>query len=145
MTFTQIATLLNNVIVPNLFGEGESGGSAITITEDLRNVVDIGTALSDLSASDLKNYMGDLVVGVFDTYTDSRLYKDETYDLFMSEQDYGGAIQRIKCKLQDASDMHVRCDLVPPDYVASAVIHKYRVCRILNISFRIIPFFINYR
>ena len=120
MTFTQIATLLNNVIVPNLFGEGESSGTPITITEDLRNVVDIGTALADLSASDLKNYMGDLVVGVFDTYTDSRLYKDETYDLFMSEQDYGGAIQRIKCKLQDASDTNI-LTLVPagssgPDY-----------------------------
>ena len=107
MTYSSIATLLNNVIVPNLFGQGESGGSAITITEDLRNVVDIGTAIANLSAADLKNYMGDLVVGIFDTYTDSRLYKDETYDLFLSEQEYGGAIQRIKCKLLSASDTNI--------------------------------------
>ena len=104
MTYSSIATLLNNVMVPNAFGEGESSGTPITIAEDLRNVVDLGTALASLSATDLQNYMHDLCVGIFDTYTDSRLYKDETYDLFLSEQEYGGAIQRIKCKLLGASD-----------------------------------------
>ena len=107
MKYSQIATMLNEVIVPNLFGEGESGGSAITITEDLRNVVDIGVAIADLSADDLKDYMKDFCVGIFDTYTDSRLYKDETYDLFLSEQEYGGAIQRVKCKLLSASDTNI--------------------------------------
>lgn len=104
MLNTQIATLLNNVIVPNLFGQGEDSGTAITIAEDLRNVVDIGTALADVSADDLKNYMKDLAVGVFATYVDTRSYKDETYDLYMSEAEYGGAIQRIKAKLLNASD-----------------------------------------
>lgn len=104
MLNTQIATLLNTVIVPNLFGQGESSGTPITITEDLRNVVDIGTALADVTAADLKNYMADLCVGVFDTYCDTRSYKDETYDLYMSEAEYGGAVQRIKAKLLSASD-----------------------------------------
>ena len=124
MEFTQIATLLNTVIVPNLFGQGESGGSAITIAEDLRNVVDIGTAIADLTADDLKNYMKDLAVGVFDTYVDSRSYKDETYDLFISEIEYGGALQRVKCKLLNASETNILTlvsandpDVVsPPDY-----------------------------
>lgn len=107
MTFSQIATLLNNTIVPNVFGEGESGGSPITIAEDLRNVVDLGTALANLSANDLKDYMNQFAVGIFDTFTDSRLYKDETYDLFLSEQEYGGAIQRVKCKLLSASDTNI--------------------------------------
>ena len=107
MTFSQIATLLNNTIVPNIFGEGESGGTPITIAEDLRNVVDLGTALSSLSANDLKDYMNQFAVGIFETFTDSRLYKDETYDLFLSEQEYGGAIQRVKCKLLSASDTNI--------------------------------------
>lgn len=107
MLMTQIATLLNQTIVPNLFGEGESGGSAITITEDLRNVVDIGTALANLSGDDLKNYMKDLAVGVFDTFVDTRAYKDETYDLFISEIEYGGALQRVKAKLLSASDSNM--------------------------------------
>jgi len=104
MLLSQIATLLNNTIVPNIFGEGESGGSAITIAEDLRNVVDLGTALANLSASDLLNYAQTLAVGVFDTWCDTRSYKDETYDLFISDVEYGGALQRVKAKLFSASD-----------------------------------------
>lgn len=104
MLFTQIATLLNNTIVPNIFGEGESGGSPITITEDLRNVVDLGKALSALSADDLKNYAQTLAVGIFDTWVDTRSYKDETYDLFISDIEYGGAVQRVKGKLFAATD-----------------------------------------
>lgn len=114
MTLTQIATLLNNTIVPNILGEGT------TIAEDLRNVVDLGTALASLSASDLTNYMNDLAVGIFNTYVDSRSYKDETYDLILSEVDYGGAIQRVKAKLLSASDTAI-VSLTPasssgPDY-----------------------------
>lgn len=104
MTLTQIANLLNTVIVPNVFGEGDSSGTPITIQEDLRNVVDLGTALASLSAADLKDYLGKLAVGIFDTFVDTRSYKDETYDLFISDIEYGGAIQRVKAKLIGASD-----------------------------------------
>lgn len=110
MTNTQIATLLNTKMIPNYFGQGESSGTPITIAEDLRNVVDVGKALSGLSASDLENFKGDLVVGVLDTYTDSRLYKDAdeaTYGMAMTESEYGGAIQRVKMKLLQASDSNI--------------------------------------
>ena len=107
MKYSQIATLLNNTIVPNIFGEGESGGSAITIAEDLRNVVDIGTALSDMTAADLKDYAAKLAVGVFDTWCDTRTYEEETYDLFISDIEYGGALQRVKAKLLSASDTNI--------------------------------------
>lgn len=104
MQLSQIATLLNTVLVPNVFGQGTDSGTAITIAEDLRNVVDLGTALADIDGDTLKNYAKDLAVGIFNIYTDTRKYKDETYDLFLSDQDYGGAIARIKCKLFGASD-----------------------------------------
>ena len=108
MTFSQIATLLNNTIVPNVFGQGEDGShNPITIAEDLRNVVDIGTALADMTAADMKDYMTKLAVGIFDTYCDSRAYKDETYDLFLSDIEYGGAVQRVKAKLLSASDTNI--------------------------------------
>ena len=111
MTNTQIATLLNQKIIPNYFGQGEDAGhNPITIAEDLRNVVDIGKALSDLSVADLENFKGDLVVGVLDTYTDSRLFQDAdeaSYGLAMSESEYGGAIQRVKMKLLSASDSNI--------------------------------------
>lgn len=110
MLNTQIATMLNTVIIPNYFGEGKSGGTAITITEDLRNVVDLGKALSDLSVNDLENFKGDLVVGVLDTYTDAREFQSDdeaSYGLFVSSEEYGGAIQRVKCKLLSAVDSNL--------------------------------------
>lgn len=110
MLNTQIATMLNTVIIPNYFGEGKSGSDPITITEDLRNVVDLGKALSDLSVADLENFKGDLVVGVLDTYTDAREFQSDdeaSYGLFVSSEEYGGAIQRVKCKLLSATDSNL--------------------------------------
>lgn len=111
MTNTQIATLLNTKIIPNYFGKGEDGShNPITLAEDLRNIVEVGKALSDLSVSDLENFKGDLVAGVLDTYTDSRLFQDAdeaSYGLAMTESEYGGAIQRVKMKLMSASDTNI--------------------------------------
>ena len=111
MLNTQIATMLNNVLIPNYFGEGKDGSNnPITITEDLRNVVDLGKALTDLSVADLENFKGDLVVGVLDTYTDAREFQSDdeaSYGLYVSSEEYGGAIQRVKCKLLSATDSNL--------------------------------------
>ena len=111
MLNTQIATMLNTVIIPNYFGQGEDAShDPITITEDLRNVVDLGKALSDLSVADLENFKSDLVVGVLDTYTDAREFQSDdeaSYGLFVSSEEYGGAIQRVKCKLLSAVDSNL--------------------------------------
>ena len=92
MEFSKIATLLNTTLVPNVFG----GDSGVTIAEDLSNIVDLGTKLANIDGDTLKTYLKDFVVGVFDTYVDTRSYKDETYGLFLSEIEYGGALQRVK-------------------------------------------------
>lgn len=104
MNLKQIASLINEKIVPNLFGQGLDSTTPITIAEDLRNVVDVGTALGSLTAAQLKDYMQTFAVGVIETFFDSRSYKDETYDFYLSEQLYGGAIQRCKAKLLKATD-----------------------------------------
>ena len=117
MKHSQIATLLNNTIVPNIFG-GDSSG--YTIAEDLSNVVDLGTKIADMDADTLKNFAKDLAVGVYDTYVDTRTFETSTYGLFISEVEYGGALQRVKAKLLSASDSNM-LTLVPasqsgPDY-----------------------------
>lgn len=106
MTLSQIATLLNNTIVPNIFGQGKDlSDNPITIAEDLRNVADLGTAVANLSGSELKSYLGDLVTGIYKIYVDTRSYKDETYGLMMEDEaEFGGAIARIKAQLLSASD-----------------------------------------
>lgn len=98
MKLTQIATLLNNTIVPNLLGE------ETTISADLANIVDLGTALADVSAEDVQDYAKDFVVGVARNLFDSRAYKSDTYGLMNDAREYGGVVQRVKVKMYSASD-----------------------------------------
>lgn len=100
MTLTQIATLLNTVIIPNCFG----GDTGVTIAEDLSNIADLGKKIADLSKDDLKNFQNTYVTGIVENWCESRKYVPETYGLFMDELEYGGAIQRIRAKLYSASD-----------------------------------------
>ena len=98
MKLTQVATLLNETIVPNLLGEGA------TISADLSNIVDIGTALADITAEDMQDFAKDLVVGVARNLFDSRAYRSETYGLMNDAREFGGVVQRVKVKLYSAVD-----------------------------------------
>ena len=98
MKHTQAATLLNETIVPNLLGEGT------TISADLSNIVDLGTALADVTAEDMQDYAKDLVVGVARNLFDSRAYRSETYGLMNDAREFGGVVQRVKVKLYSASN-----------------------------------------
>jgi len=98
MKLTQIATLLNETLVPNYLGQ------ETTIAEDLSNVVELGTAIADLSGDECLNFAKDFVVGVARNYMDTRKYKSETYGLMNDAREYGGVIQRVKARLFDAED-----------------------------------------
>lgn len=98
MKLTQVATLLNETIVPNLLGE------ETTISADLSNIVDLGTALADVTAEDMQDYAKDLVVGVARNLFDSRAYRSETYGLMNDAREFGGVVQRVKVKLYSAVD-----------------------------------------
>lgn len=98
MTVTEIADLLNNTLVPNYLGQ------ETTIAEDLSNVVELGTAIADLSGDECLNFAKDFVVGVARNYMDTRKYKTETYGLMNDAREYGGVIQRVKARLFDAED-----------------------------------------
>lgn len=98
MELTQIATLLNNTLVPNYLGE------ATTISEDLSNVVELGTAIADLTGDEVQTFAKDFIVGVARNVFDTRSYRSETYGLMNDAREYGGVIQRVKSKLLSASD-----------------------------------------
>ena len=98
MQLTQIATLLNNTLVPNYLG------TETTIAEDLSNVVELGTAIADLTGDEVKNFAGDFIVGVARNVMDTRKYRAETYGLMNDAREYGGVIQRVKAKLLSTSD-----------------------------------------
>ena len=98
MELTQISTLLNNTLVPNYLGE------ATTISEDLSNVVELGTAMENLTGDEVKNFAGDFIVGVARNVFETRRYSEETYGLMIDAREYGGVIQRVKSKLLSATD-----------------------------------------
>lgn len=98
MELTQISTLLNETIVPNLLGE------TLTISADLKNIVDLGEAIADITAETIKDFAQDFVVGVARNVMDSRRYRRETYGLMNDAREYGGVIQRVKAKLLNAVD-----------------------------------------
>ena len=98
MKLNQIATLLNETIVPNLLGEGT------TIAADLSNIVDIGTAIADIDADVVQNYAKSFIAGVARNYFDTRKYKGSDYGLMIDSKEYGGVIQRVKAGLQETSD-----------------------------------------
>lgn len=98
MELTQISTLLNETIVPNLLGE------ETTISADLSNVVDLGEKIADITAETVKDFAGAFVAGVARTVMDARKYRSETYGLMNDAREYGGVIQRVKAKFFSASD-----------------------------------------
>lgn len=98
MELTQIATLLNDTLVPNYLGQ------EITIAPDLSNVVELGTAMANLTGDEVKNFAGDFIVGVARNVFDTRRFKSETYGLYSDAREYGGVIQRVKSRLLETSD-----------------------------------------
>lgn len=98
MNLKQISTILNEQVVPNTMGE------ETTIAEDLSNIVDLGKAIADLTADDVKNVAKNFVVGVAKTYWDTRRKKSGDLGIFHDTQTYGGIIQRVKSKLLETED-----------------------------------------
>lgn len=98
MKLSQIATLLNETIVPNILGEGT------TITEDLRNVCTLGKSIADLDADDLKDYAKAFALGVIENWVETRTFERETYGIFIDSIEYGGAVQRTRAKLLEATN-----------------------------------------
>ena len=119
MKLVQISTLLNNVMIPNQFADN----SGTTIAEDLRNVVELGTAIANLTSQEFLDYSQKLAVGVVRTYFDGRQIGATTYGLEMDGETYGGVTQRVKGKLismQDSAALNpvsIRDDGSAPSYL----------------------------
>ena len=98
MTYSQVATLLNNTLVPNLLGEEN------IIADDLSNLVDLGTAVADLTDDQLKDYTGTFVGGVVKLWLDERVFNKAINSLYRDYYEFGGIIQRVKSGLMEVTD-----------------------------------------
>ena len=98
MQLNQIATLLNETMVPNILGEGT------TIAEDLSNFADLGTAISNLTAEQVKDYTASFIANVIKTYYDERIFNKTIPGLFRDYEEWGGIIQRVKAGLSEVTE-----------------------------------------
>lgn len=102
MELIQIADLLNDKLVPNLLGQ------ETTIAPDLSNIVELGTAIEDLTGDEFLNFAKTFAVGVARNEFETRLYKARYYGLMNDAREYGGVIQRARAKsLIEATDSHI--------------------------------------
>lgn len=101
MNYSNIATILNSEIVSN------SLGNAVTVAEDLTNIVEFGTLISNLTADQLKTFQKNLVCGVYN-YVLARELELGSFELLRDAVEYGGGLQRIMAEgMFSAQDSHL--------------------------------------
>lgn len=89
MTLNQISEALNSSIVPAIMGDD------YTVNPNLDNIVDLGTAIAEMTPDKFKDYFNQFAASVR-TYVDSKGYSPEELPLYVDSQEYGGIVQSIK-------------------------------------------------
>ena len=92
----QVAQLCNDSL-KNTLGE-----NAVILTEDLSNVVDVGTSLANANA--YKNFLENLMVATSKYIFRYRKYESKAPNVLRDSEEYGQLIQKIKSKLPALSD-----------------------------------------
>ena len=100
MNLSQIATILNNELVPNITG-------ATQVAETLDNLVDFGKSASTLSQNDLLDLKNKFVSAVARTEFDTRALKKNGLGFRRTKEDFAGCIQRVKMDLMKAEDTDI--------------------------------------
>lgn len=98
MEYSQVATLLNDTEIPNLLGED------VTIADDLNNIVDIGVAMENLTADQIKDYTGSFVAGIVRVWLDERVFSKTINNLYRDYYEFGAIVQRVKSGLMEVTD-----------------------------------------
>lgn len=94
MKVTQIATILNSAVLPNVLG-GDT-----MVNEDLSNIVDIGIAIGDLNAYD--KYVNKIVNQIGKVVLADRKLGGGAPDIFKESWKYGSILEMLSFELPDA-------------------------------------------
>lgn len=95
MEVKQIYQIMNNVT-------GEILGGSEVISEDLSNIVDIGTAIFNANAVD--NYVKSLVNHIGRVIFVNRPYSGNVPSVLMDSWEYGSVLEKINAELPDATE-----------------------------------------
>lgn len=95
MEVKQIYQIINNVT-------GEILGESAVISEDLSNIVDIGTSIFNANAVD--NYVKSLVNHIGRVIFVNRPYSGNVPSVLMDSWEYGSVLEKINAELPDATE-----------------------------------------
>lgn len=95
MEVKQIYQIMNNVT-------GEILGESAVISEDLSNIVDIGTSIFNANAVD--NYVKSLVNHIGRVIFVNRPYSGNVPSVLMDSWEYGSVLEKINAELPDATE-----------------------------------------
>lgn len=95
MDVKQLYTLTNTIV-------GEILGETAVVSEDLSNLVDIGTALFD--ASKVDNYVKSLMNQVGKMYFDDRVYKGRGASVLRDAWEFGAVLEKLHVEMPDATE-----------------------------------------
>lgn len=95
MEVKQIYQIINNVT-------GEILGESAVVSEDLTNIVDIGTAIFNANAVD--NYVKSLVNHIGRVIFVNRPYSGNVPSVLMDSWEYGSVLEKINAELPDATE-----------------------------------------
>lgn len=101
MKIEQLATILNTVINQEQIGE-----SAV-VSEDLTNIVDVGTAVLDYtgqSNTNFENFMGKLIDQVGKQTFVTRSYSSQAPKILKDSWEYGSILQKVRAEIPDAAE-----------------------------------------
>lgn len=95
MEVKQIYQIMNNVT-------GEILGESVVISEDLSNIVDVGTSIFNANAVD--NYVKSLVNHIGRVIFVNRPYSGNVPSVLMDSWEYGSVLEKINAELPDATE-----------------------------------------
>lgn len=70
----------------------------VILSEDLSNLVDVGTAIASLDADQLKSFAKDVAMGIAKIEFIDRVYTADTHGIVKTDVEYSGALERICVK-----------------------------------------------
>ena len=101
MNYQNIASILNNEVIPN------SVGVSVTVGESLDKLVELGTEIANLTSDQLKSFQKNLVVGVYN-YVIARELSLGSFEMLRDAVEFGGGLQRIMAQgMLSAQDSHL--------------------------------------
>ena len=89
---------IKNNRMNNMTADRVSDLEGLVLSEDLSNLVDVGTAVASLDADQLKSFAKDIAMGIAKIEFIDRVYTADTHGIVKTDVEYSGALERICVK-----------------------------------------------